>query len=516
VIPDANTAAAVELRNVSKRFGSVQANEGVNLRITAGSIHGIIGENGAGKSTAMNLLYGLHRPDSGEIFVNGRRRIWSSPSEAIAAGIGMVHQHFLLAGPHTALDNIILGAEPSRWGFLQRREGRARLETLASQYGLAVALDRPVEELPVGVQQRVEILKLLYRQANILILDEPTAVLTPQETDELFRNLRKLRDEGKTILLITHKLREVLKFSERVTVMGGGKVTGELRTADTNAQELADLMVGRKVNFGLNVAMSPSSAAVVMETHGLGLGTRSGSRPKLSDVNFAVGAVEIVGVAGVEGNGQFELIQALLHPGDPRCRTTGAVNILGQDVSGWPARRIRQLGVAFIPEDRHHEGLLLHRPLLENFALGQQDPSFCRGGFLQWNKLATAANEAFAAFDVRPADLATSARQLSGGNQQKLVVAREFYRRPKLLIAAQPTRGVDVGAIEFIHQQLLQARDSGAGVLLVSSDLDEILKLSDRILVMFEGRMVGEFSRGKVTESELGQRMAGIRKHSTA
>jgi general nucleoside transport system ATP-binding protein len=504
------TTPAVELRELTKQFGSVLANAGVNLRVEAGTIHGVIGENGAGKSTAMKILYGMLRPDAGEIFVGGVKRIWASPSAAIAQGIGMVHQHFMLAGPYSALDNILLGAEPLRWRMIDRRGARTRLETLARQYGLPVEWDRPIEELPVGVQQRVEILKLLYREANILILDEPTAVLTPQETNDLFTNLAKLRAEGKTVLLVTHKLKDVMSFADRVTVFRVGKVTGEVETSRTNPQELANLMVGRKVVLNIQVPPARPRVELAIEVAGLSLSGPAGSRRRLSDVTFSVRRGEIVGVAGVEGNGQSELLQALLHPRESRSRTLGTVRFLGEDVTTADPRHIRDLGVAVIPEDRQQEGLLLERPVSENFLLGlQRSAVFSRGGFLQLQELNRTTAVAIDDYDVRPPDLTLPAGKLSGGNQQKLIVAREFQRQPKVLIAAQPTRGVDVGAIEFLHTRIVRARDEGAGVLLVSSELDEILTLSDRILVMFEGRIVAEYRRGEVTERELGLKMGG-------
>jgi ABC-type uncharacterized transport system ATPase subunit len=501
---------AVELRGLTKRFGTCVANDGVNLRVEPGSIHGLVGENGAGKSTAMKMLYGVFRPDAGEILVNGKTCSWSSPADAIAAGIGMVHQHFMLAGPHTALDNILLGAEPTRFGVINRKQARRRLGELSQQYGLHVDLQRPVEELPVGIQQRIEILKLLYRNANILILDEPTAVLTPQEANALFENLGRLREQGKTILLITHKLKEVMAFTDRVTVFRDGRVTGEKRTSDTNPQELANLMVGRHVLLRLDVPPGRPMPELAIEVKKLALSDYRGTRARLSNVSFSVNRGEIVGIAGVEGNGQTELIQAMLHPRDSKCRTSGKVSFLAQDVTAWPARDIRKLGVAVIPEDRQNEGLLLARSLTENFVLGLHRYSeFNRAGVLQSRNIATSTTTAMREYDVRPADPTMPAAKLSGGNQQKLIIAREFHRIPKVLIAAQPTRGVDVGAIEFIHKRIIRARDEGAGVLLISAELDEILALSDRILVMFEGKIVGEFLRGQVDETTLGLRMAG-------
>lgn len=504
------TLPAVELRGLTKRFGTCVANDGVNLRVERGSVHGIVGENGAGKSTAMKMLYGVYRPDEGEILLSGKKCIWSTPADAIAAGIGMVHQHFMLAGPHTALDNIVLGAEPSRFGLLNWKQARQRLEELSQQFGLHVDWDRPIEELPVGIQQRIEILKLLYRNANILILDEPTAVLTPQETNALFENLRRLRDQGKTILLITHKLKEVIAFTDRVTVFRGGKVTGEVQTSQTTPQELANLMVGRKVLLKVDVPNAKPLGDAALEVKNLALIGMGGSRHILSNVSLSVKYGEIVGIAGVEGNGQTELLQAILHPRDKNCRSAGTVRFLGRDVNNWSAREIRQLGVAVIPEDRHNEGLLLGRPVAENFVLGlQRYPEFSRAGILNSGNVAASASRAIKEYDVRPMELAIPASKLSGGNQQKLIVAREFHRNPKILIAAQPTRGVDVGAIEFIHKRIIRARDEGAGVLLISAELDEIFALSDRILVMFEGKVVGEYLRGAVNETKLGLRMAG-------
>ena len=368
----ADVPPAIELRGLTKQFGIVLANAGVNLRVEAGTIHGVIGENGAGKSTAMKILYGMLRPDAGEIFIGGKKCVWASPSDAIAHGIGMVHQHFMLAGPYSALDNILLGAEPLRWRVIDRRGARARLEALARQYGLPVDWDRPIEQLPVGVQQRVEILKLLYRRADILILDEPTAVLTPQETNDLFTNLAKLRTEGKTVLLVTHKLKDVMSFTDRVTVFRAGKVTGEVETSRTNPQDLANLMVGRKVVLNIEVPPASPRLELAIEAVGLSLTGSAGARQRLSEVSFSVRRGEIVGIAGVEGNGQSELLQAILHPHDPQCRSAGTVRIMGEDVTTYEALRIRELGVAVIPQDRLQEGLLLERPLSENFLLGLQ------------------------------------------------------------------------------------------------------------------------------------------------
>lgn len=505
------TTAAVELRELTKQFNGCVANAGVNLRVESGTIHGVVGENGAGKSTAMKMLYGIYRPDTGRIFINGKECVWNSPSAAIAHGIGMVHQHFMLAGPYSALDNILLGAEPLRRGTIDREKARKQLETLARQYGLPVDWDCPVEQLPVGIQQRIEILKLLYRNANILILDEPTAVLTPQETNDLFSNLKKLRDEGKTILLITHKLKEVMSFTDHVTVFRAGKTTGNVKTSETSPQELANLMVGRKVVLNIDVPLANPRSEPAIEVSNLSLsGAASGARHKLANVSLCVKRGEIVGIAGVEGNGQSELLQAILHPRDPQSRTSGTVKFLDQDVTTFDALKIRDLGVALIPEDRHRQGLLLEEPVSDNFLLGlQRTPAFSRSGFLSVKNLKQTATQAIEEYDVRPRSLTIPAGRLSGGNQQKLIIAREFQRRPAVLIAAQPTRGVDVGAIEFIHRRIVRARDEGTGVLLISFELEEILTLSDRILVMYEGRIVAEFKRGQVSERELGLKMGG-------
>ncbi len=503
-------APAIELRELSKRFGGVLANDRVNLQVQAAAIHGLIGENGAGKSTAMKMAFGLYRPDSGQILIDGQPREWGSPADAIAAGIGMVHQHFMLAGPYSALDNILLGAEPTRRGLIDRPAARTKLEALARQYELPVPWDQPVEELPVGIQQRVEILKLLFRDARILIMDEPTAVLTPQETIALFRNLKKLQAEGKTILLVTHKLREVMAITDRVTVMRGGRVTGDFETAQTNPDELARAMVGRQVSLRVDAGSATPRSESALEVAGLSLPSHAGGRHRLVDVSFQVRRGEIVGIAGVEGNGQSELLQAILHPSEHECRAHGTITVLGQNVTSWPASRIRDLGVAVVPEDRLHEGLLPDRPVMENFLLGlHRNIRFRTRGFLRRSKLARVATNAIHKFDVRPPNLRLPAGHLSGGNQQKLIFAREFERQPQLVIAAQPTRGVDVGAIEFIHRRIIAARDAGAGVLLISSELDEILSLASRILVLYEGRITADLQPGPGIEEELGRKMGG-------
>ncbi len=513
----------IELKALRKVFGAVVANADVSLKIERGSIHAIIGENGAGKSTAMKMLYGIYPPDSGEIFVEGRLCHWRSPRDAIAAGIGMVHQHFMLAAPYSVFENIVLGVEPL-WPA-QRQAMREKIKALSAQYGLAVDLDAKIEDLPVGIQQRVEILKLLYQNARILIFDEPTAVLTPQEARNLFANLKKLKSEGKTCILITHKLKEVMEASDQVTIFRAGAVVGEVKTSETSVDELASLMVGRKVSLraergafeAKNVAGGGSKeTGPVLRVKNLSL------KSSLRDLSFEIAPGEIVGIAGIEGNGQSELLQVLLHPKEYHKKMSGEVSWLGvPSLSGSKTlsnSEIRALGVGCVPEDRHQEAVLLKRPALESFLLGFQRRSrFKKSVFIDSSRLAQAAAEAFESFDIRPRDPALEMSKFSGGNQQKLVIAREFEFSPRALIAAHPTRGVDVGAIEFIHAQILKARAKGLGVLLVSSELDEILALSDRVLVIYEGRIVGEFkheefSTGQVTEMDLGRCMTGVAK----
>jgi len=528
---------AVEFRGLNKSFRGVSANRDICLKIKKGSIHAIIGENGAGKSTAMKILYGTYQPDSGDILIDekvwgGRGKPWASPSDAIHCGIGMVHQHFMLAAPHTVLDNILLGVETSsavwKWllpGFrpLDRKSARKKLNQLSAQYGLHVDLDAKVESLSVGVQQRIEILKLLYRDAKILILDEPTAVLTPKETLELFENLKKLCHQGKTVIIITHKLKEVMNLANRVTVFRAGLVVGEREIHETNIEDLACLMVGRKVNIVQEAPPLPVLKGPVLEMKGVSTishfsGNPSGkaiakasggtSSRKLQNIDLSVHGGEIVGISGVEGNGQAELIQAILHPRDHSA--SGTIRLFGQNIAEMSTEQIKAMGMGVIPDDRLRDGLLLNRPVRENFLLGlQRKVPFNRYGMIAFNQLEEATSLAIKEYDVRPKMTGIRAGALSGGNQQKLVIAREFKYSPKFVIAAQPTRGVDVGAVEFIHKRILKARSEGSGVLLISSELDEILALADRILVMYEGRIIAEFPRGAVTEKELGMKMGG-------
>lgn len=510
---------AVEIKNLNKTFGGLHANRGVHLKVKRGSIHAIVGENGAGKSTAMKILYGIYQPDSGEILIHGKSwgkksKQWSSPSDAINNGIGMIHQHFMLGAPYSVLENVMLGAEHTQSSFkwlpsflrpLNRKKARKRLSECSHRYKIFVDFEAKISDLSVGLQQRVEILKLLYREAEILILDEPTAVLTPQETIELFTHLRALRDQGKTILMITHKLKEVMDTADRVTVFRAGKVVAERDVCETNSDDLATLMVGRKIHDHTKVLSSVQRGPVALALSGVSLGKR------LKDLHFEVRCGEIVGVCGVEGNGQSELLRLILHPKEQREDVSGSITLFGMKINHWSAARIKKEGVAFIPEDRIREGLILDRPLCENFLLGlQQRSPFSKRGFLNVRKLKEDTREAIRQYSIHPHSLRTKAGHLSGGNQQKLIIARELRLSPRLLIAAHPTRGVDIGAIEFIHKKILDARSQGLAVLLFSSELEEIIALSDRIFVMYEGRMVAQFLRGKADERTLGLCMGGV------
>ena len=506
--PAAAPAPALELRAIDKRFGPVHANRAISFSVARGSVHGLVGENGAGKSTLMNIVYGFHRADSGEIWVNGRRVDLGSPQAAIAAGIGMVHQHFMLVENFTVLENVVLGVEGGRLlaGGLAR--ARTELEKLARDYALDVPLDTVVSELPVGLQQRVEILKALYRRAEILILDEPTAVLTPQEADALFQMLRRLRDEGKSVVLVTHKLREIMAITDRVTVMRQGAVVGEVATATTSPRELAEKMVGRAVL--LRVEKTPAQPAEALLTvRDLEVRDRRGVA-RVKGVSFAVRAGEIVGIAGVSGNGQSELLEALA---GIRFPTRGSIVLQQHDLvrEHLGPRERRALGLAHVPEDRLRMGVVASFSAEDNAILGYHDRADCnRGSLLDRAAIRTACAGKMAAHDVRPPLPGLRLSAFSGGNQQKLVLAREIDVDPRVLLIGQPTRGVDIGAIEFIHKKLIALRDAGKALLIVSVELDEILGLADRILVMNGGEIVGEVAREDATEETLGLMMAGI------
>ena len=501
---------AIELRHIDKRFGAVHANRDVSMRIARGSITGIVGENGAGKSTLMSILYGFYAADSGEIAVGGAPVQIRSPHDALNAGIGMVHQHFVLIDPFTVLENVMLGAEG---GVILRRgkaAARQELERLEREYGLGVDPDAVVGTLPVGAQQRVEILKALYRGAEILILDEPTGVLTPQETDQLFRILETLRARGATVILITHKLREIMAVTSNVYVMRQGAVVAHRRTAETDIGELAELMIGRKVRLELDkAAAQPGPPRLVVED--LLLHDERGVTV-LDHVGLSVRAGEIVGIAGVSGNGQSELLEVLA---GIRVVESGRILVDGAEIT--PAHpsdpaRMRGLGVAHIPEDRQRLGLVVSFEATELALLGYQRDHAYTGPLLLHHQ---AINRHCAAlmeeFDVRPRQPFLRSSNFSGGNQQKLIVARELSRDPKVLLVGQPTRGVDIGAIEFIHRQLVNHRDAGCAILLVSVELDEIMALADRILVMSDGRIVGEVARRDADERALGLMMANVR-----
>jgi ABC-type uncharacterized transport system ATPase subunit len=500
----------IELKEIAKRFGEVQANDRVSLKVAPGTIHALVGENGAGKSTAMRIAYGFYSADSGEIVVDGQVRRFESPHDAIALGIGMVHQHFMLVEPMTVAENIVLGIEPGSGLKLDMAGAISRIRALSQEFGLAIDPTARIETLSVGQQQRVELLKALYRQARILILDEPTAVLSPQAVRDLFGILRRMREQGKTIVIVTHKLSEVLEISDEVTVMRDGKVVGNRKTAETSAAELARLMVGRDVLLRV-VKPEAHPAAPVLAVRDLSLGHKGTGR-RLDGVSFEVRAGEIVGIAGIEGNGQTELVEALAGLADP-AEVSGAILLAGQDVTALSVRKRRALGIAHVPEDRHRRGLLLDFNLAENSILGADDrPSVAVGPWHSWlnrDAIRRRTEKILKAFDVRPPDPDLPARSLSGGNQQKLILGRELEEGPKLLLVAQPTRGVDIGGIEFIHRRLVEMRDAGCAVLLVSSELEEVTALSDRLLVMREGRIVGEVDPARTTPEEIGLLMTG-------
>ncbi|HEV8169928.1 MAG TPA: ABC transporter ATP-binding protein [Pyrinomonadaceae bacterium] len=477
----------------------------MNIVVKPGTIHAIVGENGAGKSTAMRIAYGFYTADSGEIIVDGQPRDIKSPHDAIALGIGMVHQHFMLVETMTVAENIVLGAEPGTSLALDLKSAGAQIRQLSEEFKLAVNPNEPVEHLSVGQQQRVELLKALYRHARLLILDEPTAVLTPLEVEEFFVILRRMREQGKTVIIITHKLPEVLAISDEVTVMRDGKVVGRVQTKDTNAAELARLMVGREVL--LRVEKTDAKAGrPQLEIRNLSITDINGAK-RVDGVSFDVRSGEIVGIAGVEGNGQTELIEALAGLVAPE-RISGEINFEGKNLNALGASVRRELGIAHIPEDRHRRGLLLDFSLAENSILGvhYRPPITAMAGgiFIDESAVQRRANEIIQAFDVRPPNAALPARALSGGNQQKLIIGREYRVDPKLLLVSQPTRGVDIGAIEFIHRQLVALRDNGCAILLVSAELEEVTSLSDRLLIIHDGRIAGEVDPKVATPEEIG------------
>ena len=495
----------LELREITKRFGDVLANDHVNITVKPGTIHAIVGENGAGKSTAMRIAYGFYTADSGEIVADGQVRDIKTPHDAIALGIGMVHQHFMLVETMTVAENIILGAEPGSALALDLKSAASQIRQLSEEFKLAVNPNEPVEHLSVGQQQRVELLKALYRHARLLILDEPTAVLTPLEVEEFFSILRRMREQGKTVIIITHKLSEVLAISDEVTVMRDGKVVGRVQTKDTNAAELARMMVGREVLLRVEKP-DPDVGRAALEVRNLSVITAAGAK-RIDNISFQVRSGEIVGIAGVEGNGQTELIEALAGLVEQE-QITGEIVADGKNIKTLGARVRRELGIAHIPEDRHRRGLLLEFSLAENSILGvhYRPPiaAMAGGVFLDENAVQKRANEIIEQFDVRPRNAALPARALSGGNQQKLIIGREYHVHPKVLLVSQPTRGVDIGAIEFIHRQLVSLRDQGCAILLVSAELEEVTSLSDRLLIIHDGRIAGEVDPKVATLEEIG------------
>ncbi|GAK60381.1 ABC transporter related [Candidatus Vecturithrix granuli] len=500
---------AVAMRNITKQFPRVLANDDVTFLVRPGEIHALVGENGAGKSTLMNILYGLLRPTSGTIAIYDKPVDFQGPGDAIANGIGMVHQHFMLIPPLTVAENVILGQEPSHRGIVDVTHANKMVRDLSEQYGLKVDPTVKVETLTVGIEQRVEIIKVLYRKAEILILDEPTAVLTPQEVDELFEILRSLQRQGKTIIIITHKLQEVMAVSDMVTVMRRGKYVGNVATKDTSKEELANMMVGRQVLLQVERGQAKPGKEVFRAE---GLHAVNNKRlPVLHDVSLSVRAGEILGLAGVEGNGQSELVEVLA---GLRKAEKGRVYLDEQEITNLSPRVIKEHGMGHIPEDRHRRGLILDYSVAKNLILGLHHRiPFVKKVLgievMNFPQIHQTADKLVEEFDIRPPDRENLAGNLSGGNQQKVVVAREFNHNPRLLLAAQPTRGVDVGSIEFIHRRLIQARDEGKAVLLISADLEEILSLSDRIAVIYEGKIVGILSPKEATEERLGLMMTG-------
>ncbi|MFT6451659.1 MAG: simple sugar transport system ATP-binding protein [Halocynthiibacter sp.] len=503
-------APAIELRGISKAFGAVQANKDISISVARGSIHGIIGENGAGKSTLMSILYGFYKADSGQIFIGGKETQIPDSQAAIAAGIGMVFQHFKLVENFTVLENVILGAEDGAMLKPSKAKARGLLKQLSDEYELSVDPDALIEDLSVGHQQRVEILKALYREADILILDEPTGVLTPDEADHLFRILNGLKDQGKTIVLITHKLREIMEITDTVSVMRRGEMTATVKTAETSPEQLAELMVGRKVLLRVEKKpATPGDLVLVVENLRV-IDDQKVERVK--GISFNIRAGEILGIAGVSGNGQSQLLEVL----GGYVNGTGAIRVNGQELdltgrhSDGQSRRAR--GIAHVPEDRQAEGLIMDFQAWENIIFGyHHDPKYQKNKlFMDLPKIKEEAQSEMNRFDVRPPNPRLQAKSFSGGNQQKIVLAREISRNPDLLLVGQPTRGVDIGAIEFIHEQIIALRDQGKAILLVSVELDEIMSLSDRIEVMFDGHLMGSRLPAETNVQELGMLMAGM------
>ena len=506
-----DTPYAIEMLHITKRFPGIIANDDITLQVKKGEIHALLGENGAGKSTLMSVLFGLYQPEEGIIKKDGVEVSIKDPNDANALGIGMVHQHFKLVECFSVLDNIILGVEPTKHGFLQKKEARQRVLALSEKYGLKVDPDALIEDITVGMQQRTEILKMLYRENEILIFDEPTAVLTPQEIDELMEIMRNLAAEGKSILFISHKLNEIMAVADRCTVLRKGKCVGTVETKDTSMEQLSAMMVGRNVNF--HVEKKPCTPGdVVLDVAHMTVASKIHKNNAVRDVSLKVRRGEIVCLAGIDGNGQTEFIYGLtgLEP-----LASGKISLCGKDITHASIRKRNTMGMSHIPEDRHKHGLVLDYSLEDNLVLQRYfEPEFTdKAGFLRRDNIHKYAEKLIEQYDVRSGQgPVTAARSMSGGNQQKAIVAREIDRDPELLVAVQPTRGLDVGAIEYIHKQLVAERDAGKAVLLVSLELDEVMDVPDRILVMYEGEIVGELDPKKTTQEELGLYMAGAKR----
>ena len=500
----------IEMRNITKEFPGIKANDNITLQLKRGEIHALLGENGAGKSTLMSVLFGLYQPDEGEILKNGEVVKINNPNDATALGIGMVHQHFKLVECFTVLDNIILGAEDTRFGFIKKADAREKVSQLSEKYGLHVDVDEKIEDITVGMQQRTEILKMLYRDNEILIFDEPTAVLTPQEIDELMQIMRNLAKEGKSILFITHKLNEIMAVADRCTVLRKGKYVGTVDIKDTTKENLSQMMVGRPVEFVVEKAPAQPKEEV-LKVEGLSVRSKVHKKLAVNNVSFSVRSGEIVCIAGIDGNGQSELVYGLtgLEP-----VAVGKVTLNGVDVTKSSIRFRNTHGISHIPEDRHKHGLVLDYTLEQNMVLQRYfEPEFQKHGFIKFKNVREYSDKLIEQYDVRSGQgSVTVVRSMSGGNQQKAIVAREMDREHSLLIAVQPTRGLDVGAIEYIHNQLVAKRDEGSAVLLISFELDEVMNLADRILVMYEGEIVGQLDPKTTTVQELGLYMAGAKR----
>ena len=499
----------IEMLGITKRFPGIVANDNITLQLRKGEIHALLGENGAGKSTLMSVLFGMYQPEEGTIKKNGEVVKINDPNDATRLGIGMVHQHFKLIDVFTVLDNIILGAETTKLGFLQKKEARRKVEALSEKYGLKVDLDAKVEDITVGMQQRVEILKMLYRDNDILIFDEPTAVLTPQEIEELMHTMRGFAEEGKSILFISHKLNEIMEVSDRVTVLRKGKCIGTVNTCDTNKQELSNMMVGRPVQ--LEVQKEPAKPKeTVLKVEDLRVKSRVHKKDAVCGVSFEVRAGEIVCIAGIDGNGQTELVYGITGLEKPEA---GKITLCGKEIAH-ASIKTRGENMSHIPEDRHKHGLILDFTLEQNMVLQKfNEKQFQRAGFIDRASVRSYTEKLIDKFDVRSGQgPVTVARSMSGGNQQKAIIARELDREKSLVVAVQPTRGLDVGAIEYIHSQLVAERDAGKAILLVSLELEEVMSLSDRILVMYEGQIVGELDPKKTSVQELGLYMAGAKR----